>query len=159
MENNKNKDENKPNGPKFNSYWIYGIIALFLLGINFYSASMGSQEQVGRKKLGEMIVEQDVEKLVVVNSKRALIYIKDRALKEKTEFYKDAERRSTLSGETHQYWREIGSVESFEDWLVEIQKEAGIPRDERINPTYDTRQNWITPLLGWVLPIVIVVAI
>lgn len=159
MENNKNKDENKPNGPKFNSYWIYGIIALFLLGINFYSASMGSQEQVGRKKLGEMIVEQDVEKLVVVNSKRALIYIKDRALEEKTEFYKDAERRSTLSGETHQYWREIGSVESFEDWLVEIQKEAGIPRDERINPTYDTRQNWITPLLGWVLPIVIVVAI
>jgi len=159
MENNKNKDENKPNGPKFNSYWIYGIIALFLLGINFYSASMGSQEQVGRKKLGEMIVEQDVEKLVVVNSKRALIYIKDRALAEKTEFYKDAERRSTLSGETHQYWREIGSVESFEDWLVEIQDEAGIPRDERINPTYDTRQNWITPLLGWVLPIVIVVAI
>lgn len=159
MENKSNQEENKPSGPKFNSYWIYGIIALFLLALNFYSMSEGTREQVSRQKLGEMIVDQDVEKLMVINQKRAYIYIKPQALKEKTAFYKDAESRSSLSGESYQYWREIGSVDAFEEWVKSIQEEADISKEEWLYPTYDTRQNWLTPLLGWVLPIIIVVAI
>lgn len=160
MENKSNQeDKNKPTGPKFNSYWIYGIIALFLLALNFYSMSEGTMEQVNRQKLGEMIVDQDVEKLMVVNQKRAYIYIKRQALEQKPEFYKDAESRSSLSGENYQYWREIGSVEAFEGWLKSVQEQAEIPESEWVYPTYDTQQNWLTPLLGWVLPIIIVVAI
>ncbi|TXB66255.1 ATP-dependent zinc metalloprotease FtsH [Phaeodactylibacter luteus] len=158
--NNNNKpDANKPGGPKFNTYWIYGIIALFLLALNFYSMSEGTREQVSRTKLGEMLASQDVEKLMVINSKRAYIYVKKSALEEKPEFYKDAEQRSALSGDSYQYWREIGSVESFEDWLYEVQDKAGIESADQVSPIYDTRQNWLTPLLGWVLPIIIVVAI
>ncbi len=159
MENNKKKEDKKPGGPKFNSYWIYGIIALFLLGLNFLGMAEGSQEQIERNKLEEMIVEQDVEKITVVNKDRALIYIKPSALEAKPEFYKDAERRNSLSGDRYQYWRQIGSVESFEDWLSEIQEEAKIPSDNQISPNYDTETNWLAPLLGWVLPIIIVVAI
>ncbi|MEQ8706670.1 MAG: ATP-dependent zinc metalloprotease FtsH [Phaeodactylibacter sp.] len=160
MENKNNQeDKDKPTGPKFNSYWIYGIIALFLLALNFYSMSEGTMEQVSRQKLGDMIADQDVEKLVVVNQKRGYIYIKRQALEQKTEFYKDAESRSSLSGENYQYWLEVGSVEAFEDWLASTQEQAEIPESERIYPTFETRQNWLTPLLGWVLPIIIVVAI
>lgn len=84
MENKNNQeDKNKPTGPKFNTYWIYGIIALFLLALNFYSMSEGTMEQVSRQKLGEMIADQDVDKLVVVNQKRGYIYIKRQALEQK----------------------------------------------------------------------------
>ncbi|MCB0559490.1 MAG: ATP-dependent zinc metalloprotease FtsH [Phaeodactylibacter sp.] len=159
MENTNNNNENgKPSGPKFNSYWIYGIIALFLLALNFYSMSEGTQEQVDRNRLGDMIVRQDVERLSVVNEKRAYIYIKPSALDERKDYYSDASK-SSFGGDRYHYWREIGSVESFESWLQEIQDKAGIPRDEQISPKYETKQNWLTPLLGWVLPIVIVVAI
>ncbi len=156
--NNNNNENGKPSGPKFNSYWIYGIIALFLLALNFYSMSEGTQDQVDRNRLGDMIVRQDVERLIVVNEKRAYIYIKPSALDQRKDYYSDASK-SSFGGNRYHYWREIGSVESFESWLQEIQDEADIPRDEQISPKYETKQNWLTPLLGWVLPIVIVVAI
>ncbi|MCO6493826.1 MAG: ATP-dependent zinc metalloprotease FtsH [Phaeodactylibacter sp.] len=159
MENTNNNNENgKPSGPKFNSYWIYGIIALFLLALNFYSMSEGTQDQVDRNRLGDMIVRQDVERLIVVNEKRAYIYIKPSALDQRKDYYSDASK-SSFGGNRYHYWREIGSVESFEKWLQDIQDEAGIDRDEQISPKYETKQNWLTPLLGWVLPIVIVVVI
>ncbi|MCO6477693.1 MAG: ATP-dependent zinc metalloprotease FtsH [Phaeodactylibacter sp.] len=156
--NNNNNENGKPSGPKFNSYWIYGIIALFLLALNFYSMSEGTQDQVDRNRLGDMIVRQDVERLIVVNEKRAYIYIKPSMLDQRKDYYSDASK-SSFGGNRYHYWREIGSVESFESWLQEIQDEADIPRDEQISPKYETKQNWLTPLLGWVLPIVIVVAI
>lgn len=157
--NNQEQGDQKPNAPKFNTYWIYGIIALFLLGLNFYSMSEGTREQVSRKRLAEMIVAKDVERLVVVNNKQAQIRIKQRALEQKPDFYKDAERRSSLSGDNYQYWQEIGSVDSFEEWLRNVQEEADIAKSEIISPVYETRQNWLAPILGWVLPIAIVIAI
>jgi AFG3 family protein len=161
MEHNDNKKQKdqKPDGPKFSSYWIYGIIALVLLGYNLVAMSSGQQEQVDRSKFKKMIVDQDVEELVVVNKKRVLIHIKESELERKQEFYKDAQQRNSLMGDDYHYWRQIGSVETFEDWLRGVQEEADIPKNEQISPDYDTRQNWLAPILGWVLPIVIVVAI
>ena len=161
MEHNDNKKQKdqKPDGPKFSSYWIYGIIALVLLGYNLVAMSSGQQEQVDRSKFKKMIVDQDVEELVVVNKKRVLIHIKESELERKQEFYKDAQQRNSLMGDDYHYWRQIGSVETFEDWLRGVQEEAEIPKNEQISPDYDTRQNWLAPILGWVLPIVIVVAI
>lgn len=156
--NNNNNENGKPAGPKFNSYWIYGIIALFLLALNFYSMSEGARDQVDRNRLGDMIVRQDVERLIVVNEKRAYIYIKPSAMEQRKDYYSDASK-SSFGGNRYHYWREIGSVESFETWLQDIQDDAGIARDEQVSPKYETKQNWLTPLLGWVLPIVIVVAI
>jgi len=161
MEHNDNKKQKdqKPDGPKFSSYWIYGIIALVLLGYNLVAMSSGQQEQVDRSKFKKMIVDQDVEELVVVNKKRVLIHIKESELERKQEFYKDAQQRNSLMGDDYHYWRQIGSVETFEDWLRGVQEEADIPKNEQISPDYDTRQNWLAPILGWVLPIIIVVAI
>ncbi|HMQ47864.1 MAG TPA: ATP-dependent zinc metalloprotease FtsH [Saprospiraceae bacterium] len=157
MENN-NRENNKNNAPKFSSYWIYGIIALFLLALNFYSMSEGSKDQVDRQKLREMIVNQEVEKILVINDQRAYIYIKESALKEKPDYYNDAST-SNLGGSRFHYWWEIPSVEYFETWLKDIQDEAGLKDGQRISPKYETKTNWWAPLIGWVLPIVIVVAI
>jgi len=77
MENNKNNsDDNKPRSPRFNSFWIYGVIALFLLALNIYTMSEGTKEQVSMNRLEDMITSGDVEKLVVLNERYAHIYIK-----------------------------------------------------------------------------------
>jgi AFG3 family protein len=158
MENNNNKDNNKPTAPKFNSYWIYGIIALFLLALNFYSMAEGTRDQVDRNRLDLMLANQEVKKLEVVNGKTAYIYIKKEALEQKPDFYSDA-AESSIGGDRYHYWREIGSVETFENSLREVQEKANIPPAEQIRPNYVTKQNWLAPLLSWVLPIIIIVAI
>ena len=156
MENNKNDSGNKPNGSKFNSFWIYGIIALLLLAVNFFSMAEGQQEQISMNRLEDMIVNNDLEKLVVLNEKVARIYIKKDKLSQ--DKYEDA-AKSNLGGGRFHYWMEIGSVDSFNQFLQEIQEDSGVPREEWLYPKYETKQNWLPQLLGWVLPIVIVVAI
>jgi len=105
-----------------------------------------------------MILAQDVRKIEVENERRAHIYLKKEALEQKPDLYKDA-AESNIGGDRYHYWLETGPAESFDRWLSEVQEEAEIPREERITPQYVTRQEWLGPLLSWVLPIVIIVAI
>ncbi len=154
--NNKGNKEGKSGGPKFNTYWIYGVIALFLLALNFYSVSEGSKDPIAFNRLEKMISDQAVEKIVVINNKTAQIYIKESKLDEAD--YQDA-AQSNLGGNRPQYWLEIGTPESFNDFLKNIQEEENIPREEWIYANFKTQQNWLTPILGWVIPILIFIGI
>ncbi len=157
MENGKNNNgnNNKPTS-RFNSFWIYGIIALLLLGINYLSMSEAERDQISRNRLEQMVVDRDVAKLEIINEKYLHIYIKEGSLTDPK--YSDA-TESTFGANRYHYWMEIGSVESFMDWLQTLQDEEGIDRSDRLYPTFDTKQNWLTPILSWVLPLVIVIAI
>ncbi len=148
-ENNKN---NKPGAPKFTSYWIYGVIALFLVGLNFYGLAEGTKDTIGYNKLEELIQNRSVEKIAVVNKRIAQIYIKG----------DEDSQGSNFSRNRFRYKMEIGSIESFEDFLKDAQSRAGIePSDEDyiLKPEYITKQDWLAPIFSWVLPIVIVVLI
>ncbi len=159
MENNRNNNNNnKPegNGSKFNSFWIYGIIALLLLAINFFSVAEADKEQISMNRLEQMLIEQDIESLEVINEKYAHIYLTEEAISDPK--YSDASE-SSFGGNRYHYWMEIGSVDSFTDFLENVQREADFDRKEWIYPEFKTKQNWLTPILSWVLPLVIVIAI
>ena len=82
MENNK-KNENTPNtnSPRFNSFWIYGVIALVIIGMQIVALMGASQQALTLSRLGEMLQARAVEKVVVVNKDKAYIYIKKEELK------------------------------------------------------------------------------
>ena len=147
MENNK---ENKNNTPRFNSYWIYGLVALFLLALNFYSLSSANQEEINWSRFEEMIRAGDVERLEVINQEIAHVYIKP----DRLEKYSDAAKSKFGAVRPH-YSFEIGSVERFDEKLETIQEDIENP----IHPNFKTKTNWLAPLLSWVLPIIIIIAI
>ena len=103
----------------------------------------------------QMIEDRDVDR-IVINDKFAYIYIKDEKLQDPK--YSDA-NKANLSADRYNYWLETGPRESFEKLLEDIQEAEGIDKKEIIYPTYETKTNWLTPLLSWVLPIIIVIAI
>ena len=152
-----NKGDPNEGGPKFSSYWIYAVIAIFLLGLNFYTMSEGNREPIQYDRLEEMIADRAVDDIIVItNLKQAQIYIKESKLTE--ERYKDAAQGS-FSRDRFHYRMVIGSTDQFSDDLKEIQEAEGIPRDEWIRPTFETRQDYIGNILSWLLPIVVIVAI
>ena len=57
MENKKNTKPNKnkksDNAPKFNSYWIYGLVILALIGINLVSLTGYNKEPISMKRFGK----------------------------------------------------------------------------------------------------------
>ncbi|MCB9283238.1 MAG: ATP-dependent metallopeptidase FtsH/Yme1/Tma family protein [Lewinellaceae bacterium] len=152
MEENK-KPENKPTGPKFNTYWIYGIIALFLIALNFYQISSAGTDPIKFSDFAEMAKEGDVERLEVVNEKIAEVYLKESALSKPK--YKDASK-SNLSNRPN-YIFNIGPSEFFANDLSRLNE--SLPPEKQIHPEFIDRTNWLAPILSWVLPIVIIVAI
>lgn len=156
MENNNNGADNRPGGNnnRFNSFWIYGIIALAIIGFQLISNMGTTQEQVDEYRLKQMIVKNDVEKLLVINEKQAFIQIKEQKLGD----YEDAQK-TNFGSDRHHYIREIGSVELFEKEVKKWQEDADIPEEDRVYISYDTKENYLYPILGWLLPLVIIVVV
>jgi AFG3 family protein len=147
MENNEN------NGPKkfnLNSYWIYGIIILAILAINLSVMVNTKTKVISLGKFEEMARNGEIDKVEVVNRINVNVYIKKDVLEKK---YPDFKQTRIIDQQPH-FTFEIGAIESFGSKIEELKKE-GIA----IDPKYVTRTNWLTPILGYLLPFVFLIAI
>ncbi|MFC2112788.1 ATP-dependent zinc metalloprotease FtsH [Bacteroidota bacterium] len=143
--------------PKFNVYWIYGIIGLAIIGTYFMRMGNGAEEITRRQFETEMLASRDVERIVIVNKEKVEIFIKEDRLASGK--YKDAKSKtfSPMSGQGPQYYFTIGSVEVFEQQLQKAQQ--GYPESDQISVKYETRRNVFGEMLGWLLPIFLLIAV
>jgi cell division protease FtsH len=156
--NNNSKNTNNKNGkPKFNIYWIYGLIALTLIGLQLFSFSPGPKEITMQEFERDMLKNGDVEKIEVINKEKANIYIKKDRLNDAR--YKDLfdNSFSSVSQEGPHFFFTIGSIEYFEQWLREAQDKY--LDGEYIEVSYKTQPNYLRDIIGWLLPIFIILAI
>ena len=116
-----NSDSNKPK-PKFNVYWIYGIIAVVFIGLQLLSLSPKPQEISRQEFEREMLRNGDVDKIVVVNEKIANIYIKENKLADPRYADRIKNTFAKVSNEGPHFFFTIGTVENFENWINETQK-------------------------------------
>jgi cell division protease FtsH len=151
---NQGNSPNKFKNPKikFNFYWVYGILGLIFFGL--YFANMGSSpKEIDLGQLKQLLQNQEVEKILLVNKEQAEVYIKkDKLALEK---FKDVKPANNMSNTSPQYVYNIGSVESFERDMRDAQQ--NLPTV--IYPRNITRRNWGNELLGWLLPVVILVGL
>jgi cell division protease FtsH len=155
----KDKLPKKPQLPKnsFNFYWIYVVIVVIVLGLNFIDFNAVSREIDFRKFETTILKNGDVDKLVVVNKEICEIYLKEESLK-KTEF-KEVAKKPFGNGENlgPHYYFNIGSIDSFEKKLNEAQ--TNMEATDKVNVIYETRKNWGGDIIGWLLPIIIMIGI
>ncbi len=146
--------ENKDNKPKkinFNSYWIYGIIILAIFAINFSVSLTTKNEEITMKRLEDMARAGEIDSLVIVNDTReGYVYIRKEILEDK---YPD-KKPNRFNVNQPQFSFTIGSLESFQDQMIRLQSE-GVD----IDPYYDNRTNWLAPLMGWLIPFFIIIAL
>ncbi|MCF8246017.1 MAG: ATP-dependent zinc metalloprotease FtsH [Saprospiraceae bacterium] len=150
MENNQ---DNK-NSTKFNPYWIYGVLALFFIGLNFLPISGSTSDPINFEKFADMAKTGDVEKLQVVNKQYAEVYLTDDALKNKKEQYKDASKSSFANKRPH-YTFDIGPPESFAAKIDALNET--FPTEGKVYPSYIEKANWLSPLISLLLPIALLV--
>ena len=68
-------------GFKFKIYWIYIIIFIFFIGLNFMGTEV-TKPTNWQEFNQKMLQEQKVEKVVIVNKEKAYVYIKKNYLSE-----------------------------------------------------------------------------
>jgi AFG3 family protein len=148
--NQKKKTDGKP--PKFNAYWIYGIVAIVFIAVQFYlSNSNGPVETNWSKVKSTMLASQDIERIVVVNDKQAKIYIKkDRVKNYEQEFSGNFSKPSDTGPH---FVFNIGSVETFERNLSEAQKGF----QDEILPEYKEEKNWAGEILWTIGPFALII--
>ncbi|HSF88279.1 MAG TPA: ATP-dependent zinc metalloprotease FtsH [Saprospiraceae bacterium] len=143
-----NNQEKKPGKFSFNSYWIYGSIILGLIVFNLMFLSEASTEVINFQRFAQLVEAGDVAKIEVVNKKDARVFIKKESLT-KPEFKKLNE--TTFSKTRPQFVFNIGPPESFADQINQLN--SRVDPQLRVFPDYVDKENWMGPLMGWLIPI------
>ncbi len=158
--------------PKFSFYWIYAILAIVFIAIQYFNYSNPVQER-SWNKLEEMLKKQDIEKLVVINKEKAEIYIKKDKLKSDTA-YKEFTKRSfgSTSSSGPEFFYQIGSVDIFygllkdtRDSIVSQMKHDSVPAAQIMEfqeqypypPSTDSRKDIFGDIFSYLLPIIVLI--
>lgn len=142
---------------QFSWWWIYFLVLIIILFpslLNMFSAGKEISWQQFEKNI---LPRKAVEKITVVNNERAEVYLKK-------EFATDSQFRDVFKPSFGKgvnpgphYSFNIGSVESFERKLDEVQKD--FPLAERIDVSYVKKKGWFWDILSWVFPFVLLLVL
>ncbi len=149
---------NKPgNKPKFNTYWIIGIVLVALIGMQFLN-NTGNMVETDSNSFFEMLKAGDVQKIVIVNKEKVEIYIKPERLNDARHSEVNDKRRNSLMGQNlPQYYFTIVFPDVFGQELNTVLNE--LPPDKTPEYTTVTRKNVLGEMLLWILPFLIILGI
>lgn len=151
--NNKKNNENpfgerKPNAPKFNMYWIWGILLLGFIIISFLPSNPG--KRTNWNEVRDMIVRNDVERIEILNDRNVRVYLKKEALE--NERYKEIKKQSQslFNQKTPHYFFEINK-EAFNKNMEVL--EAEHPEAKNVIVDWQYESDSTSQIISWVLMI------
>ncbi len=146
-------------GPRFNIYWVWGALAVILLGFNLFSSFTPDAKRINFDVFKEMLIKGDVAKIELISNKNLVrVYIKRDSLNKP--FYKDKLPKgfnATLSDKAPQFEFTIAKPEIFTDDLRDFYTKN--PQVNEVPRLDETEGDWLAPIFQFVLPIFIIVLI
>lgn len=127
--------------------WVIYFLIFNMILVYFLAGKNSVEEITWPVFKTRMLLQNDVEKIEVVNKETAEVYIKKDSLRKPG--YKDVQSRFS-EGKGPQYSFEIGSPESFERKLDEAQ--SGVPENKRVPVVYRSRSSFAN-ILSWLFPL------
>lgn len=146
-------------GPRFNIYWVWGALAVILLGFNLFSSFTPDAKRINFDVFKEMLTKGDVAKIELISNKNLVrVYIKRDSLNKP--YYKDKLPKgfnATLSDKAPQFEFTIAKPEIFTDDLRDFYTKN--PQVNEVPRLDETEGDWLAPIFQFVLPIFIIVLI
>lgn len=156
--NNRSDGDAPRRGPRFNIYWVWGIIALILVSINIFNPFSPDAKRISYKDFQEMLVKEDVDKIIIINNKNIVRVLLKNAALQKPE-YKDKLNKSWPAGSEKgpHFQFTIEKPEVFAADLREFYaKNPQVPEVEKL---VESEGEWFAPVLNFLLPLLIIVLI
>ena len=165
MEDNQQKPGMKPGsenpnqrkGPKFNIYWIYGLILLAILGAQFIGGNFGSSPAEHTFQDFKVNLEKgEVTKLMVINNDHVEVYLKPGVATPA----QPSGKFPAISGSNDKgpaYSFKIGTIDRFGKDLDDAEQD--IPKASRPPVLYDQQGDYLHMLLStFLLPVILGIA-
>ena len=145
----------KPNkSPKFNPYWIYGIVAVALILISTLGTGSAPQSLPYGTFEDRLLANDDIEKIVVFrNECKAEITIIADSLDQYTDLFTNPQQAANTEGP--HFVTDIPSVDSFDARVRKAQED----QHRTINVSYETRSNILTEILTLAWPFLLMIII
>lgn len=151
----KNPNEKKPggfkpgNGFKFNHYWIYGILFIVFLALNFLPRSAG--QSTHWNEVREMIVKGDVKELKLINDRYLEVYLTMDAAGRKE--YSKNKRKQDMFGQTEPNFSFEIEKGYFNTEIQDLKKQIADPNKLIIK--YESHSDIFGQLFQWIFFIAI----
>jgi cell division protease FtsH len=152
-----NENRTPRKGPRFNIYWVYGLIAVLLIGVQFFTNGIGeATKEISFQDFKTQYLDKGiVDKLIVVNDKDVEIYTKggQAAPTDKPSILNNNNNNEKAAVNTFK----IGSVEQFEQNLKDAQQ--NMPDNQHVRVIYQDRGTFLRSFLElWLLPGILIIA-
>ncbi len=154
-EENKTKKKIEPKKPKFSAYWIYGLIFLVFLGIQFFGSNWSQPAKTTQAKFEKFLKEGDVDRVVVINKKIAKVYLTKDARAKAIHANKREDNFLSPGPDDPSYQFEFGDLQLFQEDFQNIKKENGLTA----TLNFDTESNPLGEILLSILPFVLLIGI
>ena len=146
----------KETTPKFNPYWLYGIIIVLLLGLSFFGDSgLQSTGRTNTSSFERYLNNGDIERVVIQNEKTARIFLKASAI-EKSEH--QALKKENILGKVNvqgpHYTFEFGDLKLFQEKL-----ERAKANNVEFDYEFVTIENKFFDVILSFLPIIVIIAV
>lgn len=155
------KKNNEVKKPKFSPYWIYGIVIVILLSIQFMGGNSWSKPPATtQEEFLDYMRDGDVQELVVVaNTRKARVYLTpDAKLKDKHQ-NTDTNSFRVSSATTADYEFQFGDPTFFEERIVEINNELKEAGKSPTSVKRTTEESVMSDILISLLPFAIIIGI
>ena len=134
--------------PRPNIMWLWSAITLVIVGYWIFNNDEASPVKSDWNTIEQMVEAGDVDKIVVVNRDEARVALKEG----KVDSLREVDLRyKNLPKSGHQFFFNIGSVDSFKTDLEKAEEQSGhnvVLSFENEKPWYDS---WLMGLLPWVV--------
>jgi cell division protease FtsH len=121
--------------------------------MNYFQARVAETSQ---QKLKAMLEQNEVERIVVVNKEIAEVYLRDTALA-KPQYQEISRTRFGMINRGPHFILSVASNDAFDRFINEFYKEH--PELAAVDLQYQTRNDWLRDVIGWVLPVLLFVGI
>ena len=131
-----------------NIMWFWVLVFAVIVATSLMSDDVAEPVESNSRTVEALVEAGDVERIHIVNRDEVQVYLKEGVAERLHEDSAAPESLRNLPSHGYQLVFEIGSVDTFENAIKDIQ--SALPRNERVLLTYDNHQeNWVDVVMQW----------
>ncbi|HQY12362.1 MAG TPA: ATP-dependent zinc metalloprotease FtsH, partial [Ferruginibacter sp.] len=158
-------DDPQKRKPRFNIYWVYGIIFLSIVGWNLYRGVTNAGIETDQQKFYAMVLQGDVTRIKTIRNKKIVrVFINSDSLKTKSGLYrqllntkpeeKNYETAVNIKADQPQLYFSIIDDKTFADQMGEFYKKN--PGLKEIADSPADEDQWLGQLITTLLPLLLI---
>lgn len=153
--NDQQNDKAQEKKPRFNPYWIYGLIVLAFIIINLIPKEQGKPTNWNDVK--KMVLQEEVSRMIVWNESEVEVFLTKEAL-DKEPHKKLKNSSDMFGGDVPQYYFEV-EIDYFNRQWESLQKELAAKNiaAEAVNLEFKRRVDYTGQIFNWLFFILIFV--